>query len=583
MNWFRISRHLALVVVVLGAAILPPLSSSAEEHPNRIRWGYHVPWDATSLNSLQENVHNLDIVSPYLYQVRDDGSINSLGGSLGIQVMRDAGVQIVPMVTNVPRWDDFTQVLEDEDIREKAIDNLVDLVETNNWDGIHIDFEAVNADDADLMTQFQKELSERLWDKDRLVTQAVIARVSDASSVWGGAYDYEELANYNDLIVIMAYDYTPVGASSPGPVAPVNWVDRVASYAKSRIPKEKVLLGMPFYGYDWELEPDNPNQTAGQARAMRFDMTMALNEKDNIEFHWDDDAKSPWATYTETRPVSNDNDDDENDDGENNNNTEEQTVQHEVWFENVDSLRYKLDVMINRDLGGMAAWRLGQEDPSVWQEIAQMATPASRVAPVESTDDLWYFDETGHTLRTVFLSYWLQNGGLPVFGFPQTEEFMELNADTMREHTVQYFERQRYEHHPEHAGTPYEVLLGRLGHEDANRRSLLDHNAFNSVEPDPAADCHYFEVTGQNACGAFLDYWQSHGLNFGDPGISFRESLALFGYPISDEFTDPDTGRTVQYFERARFEYHPEHAGTQYEVLLGLLGNEELREKGWIR
>jgi hypothetical protein len=73
----------------------------------------------------------------------------------------------------------------------------------------------------------------------------------------------------------------------------------------------------------------------------------------------------------------------------------------------------------------------------------------------------------------------------------------------------------------------------------------------------------------------FEEHWETRG------------GLVHFGYPISDEFTEtnPEDGAdyTVQYFERARFEYHPEFAGTEFEVLLGLLGNEMLRERGWIR
>lgn len=557
----RVIRHLVLVFVVLCAAVAPPLADDSSANTSRVRWGYHISWDNSSNVSLQQNVHNLDIVSPYHYRVQMDGTVTSYNVSASaIQTMRDSGAKIIPMVTNAARWDDFTELMEEESSRTNIIDQLEAIVEANDWDGIHIDFEALNKEDHELVTQFQKELSERLWANDRMVTQAVIARLSDTPSVWGGAYNYSELAKYNDLIVIMAYDFTPVASQTPGPVAPIDWVENVSAYAASRIPSEKVLLGVPFYGYDWTLEEDNPDRTVGAAHAMRFDMTMSLQQYDDLDYRWSDQYASPWATYTD-------------DEGH----------KHEVWFENENSLEQKLNVMTNYDLGGMAAWRLGQEDPGVWDQIGRMATPASRVAPVASTDDLWYFNETGHTLRTVFLSYWLQNGGLPVFGFPQTEEFQELNADTLREHTVQYFERQRYEYHPEHAGTPYEVLLGRLGHEDANRRGLLSHDAFDSVAASDDPDCLYFEVTGQNACGVFLEYWESYGLNFGDAGISYRESLALFGYPVSAPFEDPDTGRTVQYFERARFEHHPENAGTQYEVLLGLLGNEELREKGWIR
>ncbi len=89
-----------------------------------------------------------------------------------------------------------------------------------------------------------------------------------------------------------------------------------------------------------------------------------------------------------------------------------------------------------------------------------------------------------------------------------------------------------------------------------------------------AADNQCFDETHQCVSGRFLQYWRAHGLDMGDTGISFRESLALFGYPISPEFTQPlEDGKryTVQYFERARFEYHPDKPAP-YNVLLGQFG-----------
>jgi plastocyanin len=84
-----------------------------------------------------------------------------------------------------------------------------------------------------------------------------------------------------------------------------------------------------------------------------------------------------------------------------------------------------------------------------------------------------------------------------------------------------------------------------------------------------------FPATGFSVDGPFLAYWQSHGLDFGDNGVSYQESLALFGYPISDkrmETLEDGQQYLVQYFERARFEYHPESADPQYQVLLGQFG-----------
>jgi hypothetical protein len=115
------------------------------------------------------------------------------------------------------------------------------------------------------------------------------------------------------------------------------------------------------------------------------------------------------------------------------------------------------------------------------------------------------------------------------------------------------------------------VLLGRLGYERAEQLGLLTSPAFQRQQPNNNPNCEYFPQTGHHLCFGFRTYWHTHGLDFGDPGISFRESLLLFGYPISEEFVV--NGRTVQYFERARFEWHPENRAP-WDILLGRLGAE---------
>lgn len=180
-----------------------------------------------------------------------------------------------------------------------------------------------------------------------------------------------------------------------------------------------------------------------------------------------------------------------------------------------------------------------------------------------------FFAETGHSLCGTFLAYWQRAGGLTTFGYPISEAFPQVQADGVTR-TVQYFERNRFELHPEHAGTDYEVLLGLLGNElSVARRS---EPAFQPLSAAPAGR-DFFAATGHTLGGAFRSYWRQHG------------GLAIFGYPISEEFQEyrPETGQwyTVQYFERNRFEYHPEHAGTPFEVQLGLLGNQLVDSRGW--
>ncbi|HEX5506698.1 MAG TPA: polysaccharide deacetylase family protein [Thermomicrobiales bacterium] len=191
------------------------------------------------------------------------------------------------------------------------------------------------------------------------------------------------------------------------------------------------------------------------------------------------------------------------------------------------------------------------------------------------------FPETGHTIANShgFLSFWLRQGGLPVFGFPLTDERAERDPATGQTSTVQYFERQRFEWHPENR-YPYDVLLGRLGDAAAARRGLAGTPPFRPLPTNTGSDPHttFIAATGHRLGFGFRDYWQSRGLDLGEPGVSFRESLALFGYPLSEEFRERlDDGKTytVQYFERARFEYHPENPPGQ-TTLLGRLGADQL-------
>ena len=191
------------------------------------------------------------------------------------------------------------------------------------------------------------------------------------------------------------------------------------------------------------------------------------------------------------------------------------------------------------------------------------------VPPPPASPDVTYFPPVQHTLRGTFLRYWTTHGGLAIFGYPLTEEFQEANPADGKTYTVQYFERNRFELHPEFAGTPAEVLLGLLGVERTQGRTF-------PVGAPIAADAthRWFPEVQHSLSGSFLQYWTAHG------------GLALFGYPISEPFEEvnPTDGKiyTVQYFERNRFEAHPEYAGTPAEVLLGLLGVDSMRAKGWI-
>ena len=192
------------------------------------------------------------------------------------------------------------------------------------------------------------------------------------------------------------------------------------------------------------------------------------------------------------------------------------------------------------------------------------------LASAEAQTSRRCFAETGFCIEGRIREFWEQNGGLPVFGLPtgsQQEEQIEGNPLQ-----AQWFERNRLELHPENA-RPYDVLLGRLG---ADRLSQIGVNWFQLPRGEARPGCRFFAETGHSVCDLILSAWRAKGLEFdGRRGTSEAESLALFGAPLGEASIETIAGKayTVQWFERARFELHPENA-PPYNVLLGLLGNE---------
>jgi endonuclease G len=162
------------------------------------------------------------------------------------------------------------------------------------------------------------------------------------------------------------------------------------------------------------------------------------------------------------------------------------------------------------------------------------------------------FPETSQCIAGPIRSFWERGGGLPVFGFPITAQAREAVEGTPLQ--AQWFERARLEIQPDSS-----VTAGRLGVERLEQLGT----PWQLGPGDPAGpDCLAFAETGYQACGAFAAYWQTNG------------GLARFGLPITNVFSATLEGQpyTVQYFERARFELHPEVGPDA--VLLGLLGRE---------
>lgn len=207
----------------------------------------------------------------------------------------------------------------------------------------------------------------------------------------------------------------------------------------------------------------------------------------------------------------------------------------------------------------MGVWTMqgpgGNLGDDLWVSIGLRDSLPTDPVPQSDNPDARYYIQTGHNIFGGFRKFFETYGGIDIFGYPRTEE---LTEDGM---TVQYFQRARFEYHPQHAGTPYEVQLMLLGNWIRRGEPVAE-----AAAPMPTTDTQeYFPQTGHSVHFAFLKFFRENG------------GVYIFGYPITQEVVED--GKVVQYFQRARFEYHPQHAGTRYEVQLGLLGDINLRQR----
>jgi spore germination protein YaaH len=184
------------------------------------------------------------------------------------------------------------------------------------------------------------ELAAKIKPKGYLLTIDVPGKSSESlTNEWAGAFDYPEIGRYCDMVMLMTYD-EHWSTSRPGPVASVQMDDRVLAYATATMPPDKILMGVPFYSYDWPAK--------GRAVSHLYNQTSATLAESKAKLMWDREAKVPWFTYTDK-------------DG----------ARRTTYFENGRSIAAKLDIARKWNVRGICIWSLGHEDPAMWEAIRE--------------------------------------------------------------------------------------------------------------------------------------------------------------------------------------------------------------------
>ena len=257
---------------------------------------------------------------------------------------RQAGLPVMALLYN----QDFSRqvasnLLRDRTLQKRVIEKLVEIARQNNLLGFQLDFENIDPLEINLYSRFVHEAVKEFHHDGRVLSVAVVPRfIGSQPGQWSAAYDYSALGHAADFVTLMAYDnYSRL--DRPGPIAGYDWVVHAIEYAQRRVPREKLLLGIPLYGREWTADG-----SGFQARTLPYPQTQALLERLSLKPRWDERRRSPWFEYQTNG-----------------------TVRH-VWYENARSVQEKLKLVDQFHLRGFAAWRLGMEDPRIWPLVSAM-------------------------------------------------------------------------------------------------------------------------------------------------------------------------------------------------------------------
>ena len=223
-------------------------------------------------------------------------------------------------------------LLDRRDAQDRLLDEVTRLCAERGYAGLNVDFERLRPEDRDRFAGFLRRAAERQHAEGRMLVTAVAPKNhADQGGIWHGAHDYRVHGELADRVVVMAYEWGRRGGP-PAPVAPLNHIREVLRYAVQEIPREKLLLGMPLYGYDWTL-PQLPG--SGRARRLGLAEALALAAREGADITYDAEYESPSFRYRDDVGCG-----------------------HVVWLEDERSLTAKLDLVRAMGLRGVSFWRL---------------------------------------------------------------------------------------------------------------------------------------------------------------------------------------------------------------------------------
>lgn len=300
--------------------------------------GYAYPF--VNEQVLRTSMPYVDYLTPFTYGLTYNGNLLNLDDERLINIAKEYGTKAAMHISTLDESDRFdsnlaTNILSNPDLQEILYEDVRRVAKEKGYSAIDIDFEYINGSESEEYANFVAKL--RTLGYPVIVAAAPKTSATQKGQLYEG-HNYRLLGQAADYLFVMTYEWGYT-YGPPLPVAPIQNVRRVLDYAVTEVPSEKILLGIPNYGYDWKLP-----FVQGTSRATSIGNRQAVEiaREKRAEIFFDETAQTPYFNYTDA------------------------SGEHIVWFENARSIKAKFDLVNSYNLAGMGYWNLMREFPQLW-------------------------------------------------------------------------------------------------------------------------------------------------------------------------------------------------------------------------
>lgn len=291
-------------------------------------WG-----EEEGLRSFEKNKGHLSGISPFWFALSADGKIEELNSPKKTQIINVAtssAIPIIPVLGDELDEARVTKFLSSKDLQEEESEKLASVLSERRFAGVNVSFEHIRQGAQGDFVNFISTLGEKLHQKNLILAVTVYAQrgLRDEPSV----HDLSSIGEIADQIRIETYDEHN-GETFPGPIASTKFLKEVILYTQEQVPVEKIVVALPTHGNEWWKEGMDVYQ---------FPQAEAVIKNFSANFNRDHSSFELFGNY---RDHGHD---------------------HELWINDAQALRQKIEFLRNLGINQFSIWRLGGEDPAFW-------------------------------------------------------------------------------------------------------------------------------------------------------------------------------------------------------------------------